>query len=241
MRLGVRPRTAATMQNSVAPVLAVSLAALTSEGMSSHAARTGESNWPDCEQKWQSSGQPPVLSDTMPSTSTSGPHQRMRTSWASASSLGQPSSGSCRTSSTWASVRPTPRSRTCSRATARMSTCPHRWSWVAVLAVVTRRSSCVAGSNSAESASRSGHEGRGPLPAQDGMQATPGRVLQGGGVGVPETRRQHPEQGRAGDHRQVVEVGPLGQVGVLGIGPDDRPDEGGGPGGRVLRRSAPRC
>ncbi len=82
------PRTAATMQNSVAPVAAVCLAASTSEGMSSQAARTGEENRPDCEQKWQSSGQPPVLSDTMPSTSTSGPHQRIRTSWASASSVG---------------------------------------------------------------------------------------------------------------------------------------------------------
>ena len=36
------PRTAATMQNSVAPVLAVCLAASTSDGMSSHAERTGE-------------------------------------------------------------------------------------------------------------------------------------------------------------------------------------------------------
>ena len=49
------------MQNSVAPVAAVSTAALTSDGMSSQAARTGEGNRPDCEQKWQSSGQPPVL------------------------------------------------------------------------------------------------------------------------------------------------------------------------------------
>ena len=77
------PRTAATMQNSVAPVAAVCLAASTSDGMSSQTARTGEVNSPDCEQKWQSSGQPPVLSETMPSTSTSGPHQRIRTSWAS--------------------------------------------------------------------------------------------------------------------------------------------------------------
>ncbi len=71
------PRTAATMQNSVAPVAAVCLAASTSDGMSSHAARTGEANRPDWEQKWQSSGQPPVLTETMPSTSTSGPHQRI--------------------------------------------------------------------------------------------------------------------------------------------------------------------
>ena len=76
---GVGPRTAATMQNSVAPVFAVCFAASTSDGMSSHAERTGESNSPDCEQKWQSSGQPPVFSETIPSTSTSGPHQRIRT------------------------------------------------------------------------------------------------------------------------------------------------------------------
>src|SRR3712207_7274344 len=50
-------------------------AASTSDGMSSQTARTGELNSPDCEQKWQSSGQPPVFSDTMPSTSTSGPHR----------------------------------------------------------------------------------------------------------------------------------------------------------------------
>ncbi len=80
------PRTAATMQNSVAPVFAVCLAASTSDGTSSHAERTGESNRPDWEQKWQSSGQPPVFSEMMPSTSTSGPHQRIRTSWASSSS-----------------------------------------------------------------------------------------------------------------------------------------------------------
>ena len=76
------------MQNSVAPVAAVSTAACTSDGMSSQAARTGEGNRPDCEQKWQSSGQPPVFTETMPSTSTSGPHQRSRTSWASASRSG---------------------------------------------------------------------------------------------------------------------------------------------------------
>ena len=39
------------MQNSVAPVAAVSSAALTSCGMSSQTERTGEVNWPDCEQK----------------------------------------------------------------------------------------------------------------------------------------------------------------------------------------------
>ena len=75
------------MQNSVAPVAAVCRAASTSDGMSSRAARTGVSKRPDWEQKWQSSGQPPVLSETIPSTSTSGPHQRIRTSWASCSSV----------------------------------------------------------------------------------------------------------------------------------------------------------
>ena len=88
------------MQNSVAPVLAVCLAASTSIGMSSHAARTGESNRPDWLQKWQSSGQPPVFSETIPSTSTSGPHQRIRTSWASCSSGSSASSGSRSTSRT---------------------------------------------------------------------------------------------------------------------------------------------
>ena len=67
------PRTAATMQNSLAPVARVWIAAWTSSGMSSQTDRTGELNCPDWLQKWQSSGQPPVLSDTMPSTSTSGP------------------------------------------------------------------------------------------------------------------------------------------------------------------------
>ena len=94
------PRTAATMQNSVAPVLAVCLAASTRLGMSSHALRTGEANSPDWAQKWQSSGHPPVLRLMMPSTSTSGPHQRMRTSWARASSSSSRSSESFRTSST---------------------------------------------------------------------------------------------------------------------------------------------
>src|SRR5690242_21309292 len=57
------PRTAATMQNSVAPVAAVALAASTSSAMSSHTALTGEENCPDWEQKWQSSGQPPVFTE----------------------------------------------------------------------------------------------------------------------------------------------------------------------------------
>ena len=55
--------------------------------------RTGEVNWPDWEQKWQSSGQPPVLAERMPSTSTSGPHHPRRTSWARAASDGTEVSG----------------------------------------------------------------------------------------------------------------------------------------------------
>ena len=55
---------------------------------------TTVSNCADCEQKWQSSGQPPVLAERMPSTSTSGPHQASRTSWARAASAGTLSSGS---------------------------------------------------------------------------------------------------------------------------------------------------
>ena len=115
------PRTAATMQNSVAPVLAVCLAASTRLGMSSQALRTGDAKSPDCEQKWQSSGQPPVLRLMMPSTSTSGPHHFIRTSWASASSSSSRSSGSCSTCSIWSWLRPSPRSSTCSRARARTS------------------------------------------------------------------------------------------------------------------------
>ncbi len=85
------------MQNSVAPVFAVCVAASTREGMSIHALRTGEAKSPDWEQKWQSSGHPPVFSEMMPSTSTSGPHQRIRTSWASWSSSVSRSSGNRRT------------------------------------------------------------------------------------------------------------------------------------------------
>ena len=93
-------QTAATMQNSLAPVAAVCSAALTSSGMFSHTERTGEVNCPLWLQKWQSSGQPQVFSETMPSTSTSGPHHFIRTSWASASRSGMRSSGSSSTFST---------------------------------------------------------------------------------------------------------------------------------------------
>jgi hypothetical protein len=115
------PRTAATMQNSVAPVARVSTAAFTSEGMSSQAARTGEGNRPDWLQKWQSSGQPPVFRLMMPSTSTSGPQWAIRTSWASCSSSGNRSSGSCRQARACSCESPTPRSSTCSRASSSTS------------------------------------------------------------------------------------------------------------------------
>ena len=81
------PRTASTMQNSEAPAALVSSAACSTSSVSRKGvALTGVSNRDDWEQKWQSSGQPPVLADRMPSTSTSGPHQASRTWWARAAS-----------------------------------------------------------------------------------------------------------------------------------------------------------
>ena len=89
------PRTASTMQNSDAPMAAVSRAAAMSSSRSRNGvAWTTVSNCADCEQKWQSSGQPPVLAERMPSTSTSGPHHARRTSWASAARAGTLASGS---------------------------------------------------------------------------------------------------------------------------------------------------
>src|SRR4051812_17581300 len=129
------PRTAATMQNSVAPVAAVWRAASTNDGMSSQTERTGELNKPDCEQKWQSSGQPPVFSDTIPSTSTSGPHHRVRTSRASCKAAAIRSSGRHRTSRMPASSRPVPSPRTWFRARWRMSrlsvamAVPYKFRW----------------------------------------------------------------------------------------------------------------
>ena len=49
------------MQNSRRAGRGGLLRGLDQLGMFSHTARTGEVNWPDWEQKWQSSGQPPVL------------------------------------------------------------------------------------------------------------------------------------------------------------------------------------
>ena len=86
------PFTAATMQNSLAPIFSVCLAASTSSGMLSVTARTGDSKSPDCEQKWQSSGQPPVLSEMIPSRLTSTPQYFTRTSCASCKSSGSSSS-----------------------------------------------------------------------------------------------------------------------------------------------------
>ena len=76
MRCNVRssgPRTARTRQNSDAPSAAVSAAAARTSSVSRNGvALTGESKRDDCEQKWQSSGQPPVLAERMPSISTCG-------------------------------------------------------------------------------------------------------------------------------------------------------------------------
>ena len=120
---GPDERLMAQMREGVAAIhAACDINVAASLGMLSQALRTGEENRPDWEQKWQSSGQPPVFRLMMPSTSTSGPHQRMRTSWASASSSSRLSSGNCRISSTCCWDRPSPPSSTCSRADANTST-----------------------------------------------------------------------------------------------------------------------
>ena len=81
------PRMASTMQNSEAPEARVSSAAAsTSSASRNGVAFTGLSKRDDCEQKWQSSGQPPVRAERMPSISTVGPHQARRTWWAKAAS-----------------------------------------------------------------------------------------------------------------------------------------------------------
>src|SRR5688500_14959344 len=131
------PRTAATMQNSVAPVAAVSSAAFTSCGMSSHTDRTGEVNWPDWLQKWQSSGQPPVLRLMIPSTSISGPQCFMRTACASSSSSAIRSSGTWSTSTSSSYERPVPSSRTLTRARSRMSVTSSKISGVRRLPAMT--------------------------------------------------------------------------------------------------------
>ncbi len=88
------PLTASTMQNSVAPRALVSSAALSTSSVSRNGvACTGVSNCADCEQKLQSSGQPPVLAERIPSISTVGPFHASRTSWARAASAGTCSSG----------------------------------------------------------------------------------------------------------------------------------------------------
>ena len=62
------PRTATTMQNSVAPAACERRAASSMPSTSSQAARTGVGKRADWQQKSQSSRQPPVLADTMDST-----------------------------------------------------------------------------------------------------------------------------------------------------------------------------
>ncbi len=82
------------MQNSDAPTAFTSAAAARTSAVSRKGvAFTGVSNREDWAQKWQSSGQPPVLADRIPSTSTSGPHQASRTSWARAARAVTDSSG----------------------------------------------------------------------------------------------------------------------------------------------------
>ena len=105
------PRTASTMQNSVAPTAAVSRAASSTSSVSRNGvASTGVSKRADWAQKWQSSGQPPVLADRMPSTSTVGPHQARRTSWARAASAGTASSGTEASAVSSSASRPRPSS-----------------------------------------------------------------------------------------------------------------------------------
>ena len=109
MRASVRssgPRTASTMQNSDAPSAAVSRAAASTSSVSRNGvAFTGVSKAADWLQKWQSSGHPPVLADRIPSTSTSGPHQARRTSWASAASDGTDASGTCASAASSSALR----------------------------------------------------------------------------------------------------------------------------------------
>ena len=74
------PRTASTMQNSVAPWSCARFAASTSGGMSMKGSgRTGVGQCRDCEQNAQSSGQPPVFAEMIDSTSTSAPALSSRT------------------------------------------------------------------------------------------------------------------------------------------------------------------
>ena len=87
------------MQNSEAPSSAVCRAASSTCSVSRNGvARTGVSNRDDWAQKWQSSGQPPVLADRMPSTSTVSPHQARRVSWARAARDGTRASGTAASS-----------------------------------------------------------------------------------------------------------------------------------------------
>ena len=125
----VGPFTAATMQNSDAPIFSDCFAASTSSLMSRVTERTGDSNRPDWEQKWQSSGQPPVFREMMPSRETSTPQCLMRTWCARSSSSGRRSSSMLRIWTSSSLFRPSPFSRAFSRAISRMSVIAALQSW----------------------------------------------------------------------------------------------------------------
>ena len=82
------PRTAATMQNSVAPVAAVCLAASTSAGMSSQTARTGDVNRPGLRAEVAVLGAAAGLQRDDALDLDLGAAPRIRTWWAASSAVG---------------------------------------------------------------------------------------------------------------------------------------------------------
>src|SRR4051794_1145247 len=126
------PRRATTMQNSDAPSRAVSSAAARSSSWpGSGGARTTEEKRADWLQNPQSSGQPPVLAEMIPSTSTVGPHQSRRTSWANAASGGRQSGGRAARAASSSPVSSRRSSSRAARAAAR--------AWVVTAATVASR------------------------------------------------------------------------------------------------------